>query len=393
MGSTVKRADIIFAPYSEYPYQVLGEALKKDPEFIIEQLIKSGLRGRGGAGFPTGLKWKFAREAEGNEKYVVCNADEGEPGTFKDREILKKVPRKMLSGMGMCAYVTGATKGFIYLRAEYNYLKQDLQKEIDKFHTYCDRYGLNFRVTIKSGAGAYVVGEETALLNSAEGKRGEPRNKPPFPVTEGFMKKPTVVNNVETFVNAMMVCKIGAEEFAKYGMKGQKGSKLFSIAGDTPKPGVYELELGLTVEDLVNEFGDGNTKAVQVGGVSGFCVPRAKFKEKTIGFPGKLEGDSLPTGGSIMLFNSSRSMYHVLENYLDFFAEESCGQCTPCRVGTQQLLKGIQAIKKGKKDATYLDALYKLAETMQITSKCGLGQSVANSFCSIVDEFKEEIIY
>jgi [NiFe] hydrogenase diaphorase moiety large subunit len=393
MATTVKRADIIFAPYSEYPYKILGKALEKEPDYIIEQLIKSGLKGRGGAGFPTGLKWKFAKEAQGDEKYVVCNADEGEPGTFKDREILKRVPRKMLSGMGICAYVIGAKKGFIYLRAEYNYLKPELQKEIEKFHEHCKKYGLEFEVEIKSGAGAYVVGEETALLNSAEGKRGEPRNKPPFPVTEGFKNKPTVVNNVETFVNAMMVCKIGADEFAKYGIKEQKGSKLFSIAGDTPKPGVYELELGLTVEDLVSEFGDGNTKAVQVGGVSGFCVPRAKFKNTTIGFPSKLQGDSLPTGGSIMLFNSSRSMYHVLENYLDFFAEESCGQCTPCRVGTQQLLKGIRAIKRGEKSANYLNTLYKLAETMKITSKCGLGQSVANSFCSIVDEFKEEIIY
>ena len=393
MASQVKRVDIIFAPYSEYPYKILGEALKKSPDEIIDALIQSGLRGRGGAGFPTGLKWKFAKEAQGDEKYVVCNADEGEPGTFKDRDILVKVPRKMLSGMGICAHVIGAKKGFIYLRAEYDYLKEALQKEIDFFHQHGEKYGLDFNVEIKSGAGAYVVGEETALLNSAEGKRGEPRNKPPFPVTEGYLNKPTVVNNVETFVNAMMVCRIGAEEFAKYGMRGQKGSKLFSIAGDTPKPGVYELELGLTVEELVNEFGDGNTKAVQVGGVSGFCVPRAKFKEKTIGFPGKDDVNYIPTGGSIMLFNHTRSMYHVLENYLEFFEEESCGQCTPCRVGTQQLLKGIKAIKKGEKDPEYLDTLYKLAETMKVTSKCGLGQSVANSFCSIVDEFKEEIIY
>jgi len=393
MGTTVKRAEIIFAPYSEYPYKVLSEAIKKDPDYIIEQLIKAELKGRGGAGFPTGLKWKFVKDAPGEEKYVVCNADEGEPGTFKDREILKKVPRKMLSGMGICAHVVGAKKGFIYLRAEYDYLKKELNEEIEKFHSYCDKYGLDFRIEIKSGAGSYVVGEETALLNSAEGKRGEPRNKPPFPATDGFMNKPTVINNVETFVNAMVVCKITAEEFAKYGIKGQKGSKLFSIAGDTPNPGVYELELGLTVEDLVNEFGDGNTKAVQVGGISGFCVPRSKFKDKTIGFPSKLQDESIPTGGSIMLFNSTRSMYRVLENYLDFLAEESCGQCTPCRIGTQQLLKGIKAIKKGEKEPTYLDTLYKLAETMKITSKCGLGQSVANSFCSIVDEFKEEIIY
>lgn len=393
MATTVKRAEIIFAPYSEYPYKVMGETLKKDPEYIIEELINSGLRGRGGAGFPTGLKWKLARETKDSPKYVVCNADEGEPGTFKDREILARVPRKMLSGMGICAYVIGATKGFIYLRAEYNYLKPSLQKEINLFHSYCDKYGLDFRVEIVSGAGAYVCGEETALLNSAEGKRGEPRNKPPFPTDKGYLGKPTVINNVETFVNAMMVCKIGSKEYSKYGIRGQKGSKLFSISGDTPKPGVYELELGMTIQDLVDEFGDGNTKAVQVGGISGFCVPRSKFKKMTIGFPSKLTGDSLPTGGSIMFFNSTRSMYRILENYLDFLSEESCGQCTPCRVGTQQLLKGIRAIRQKKKPKTYIDKLYQLAQTMKITSKCGLGQSVANSFCSIVDEFREEIIY
>ncbi len=393
MATTIKRAEIIFAPYSEYPYKILQETLKKKPDFIIQELIDSGLKGRGGAGFPTGLKWKFAGSANGSQKYVVCNADEGEPGTFKDREILTKVPRKVLSGMGICAHVIGATKGIIYLRGEYNYLKYDLQQEIDFFHEACKKEGLDFEVSIFSGSGAYVCGEETALLNSIEGKRGEPRNKPPFPTDSGLFGKPTVINNVETFVNAMMVCRIGSKEYSKYGVSGQKGSKLFSISGDTPKGGVFELELGMKIKDLVNEFGDGNTKAVQIGGVSGFCVPRAKFDDFTVGYPSHLTGDSLPTGGSIMFFNSKRSMYHVLENYLEFFTEESCGQCTPCRVGTQQLLKGIKAVKSGKKNHIYIDKLYNLAKTMKITSKCGLGQSVANAFCSIVDEFREEIIY
>lgn len=393
MATTIKRVDIIFAPYSEFPYKVFSETIKKEPEVIIDELIKSGLKGRGGAGFPTGLKWKFAKEAKGKEKYVICNADEGEPGTFKDREILTKVPRKMLSGMGICAHVIGAKKGFIYLRGEYNYLKKDLEKEIEVFNEVAKKSKLEFKIEIYSGAGAYVCGEETALLNSLEGKRGEPRNKPPFPTNEGFRNKPTVINNVETFVNAMMVCRIGSKEYIKFGIHGQKGSKLFSISGDTPKAGVYELELGMTIADLVEVFGDGNTKAVQVGGVSGFCVPRAKFKDYTIGFPSGLIGDSLPTGGSIMFFNSKRSIYRVLENYLDFFTEESCGQCTPCRVGTQQLLKGIRAVKKGERPISYIDKLYSLAKTMKITSKCGLGQSVAHSFCSIVDEFREEIIY
>lgn len=391
--NTLKRADIIFAPYSPYPYKVLGEMLQKDKNEIIQELIDSGLKGRGGAGFLTGLKWKLAKETSEDEKYVICNADEGEPGTFKDREIISRVPRKVLSGMAICAYVIGAKKGYIYLRAEYNFLKEDLKKEIDIFSEYAKNLNLDFEIEIFSGSGAYICGEESALIESMEGKRGEPKNKPPFPVTNGYLGKPTVVNNVETFVSAMMVCRMGASEYAKFGIQGQKGSKLFSISGDTPKGGVYELELGLTVQDLVDEFGDGDIKAVQVGGVSGFCVPRKCFKKRTIGFPGKLTGDSLPTGGSIMLFNSSRSMYNVLHNYLDFFCEESCGQCTPCRVGTQQLLKGIEAIKRHKKPPSYLETLMKLAETMRLTSKCGLGQSVANSFQSIVEEFKEEIIY
>ena len=391
--NTVKRADIIFAPYSSFPYKVLGEMLKKDPEAIIQELIDSGLKGRGGAGFLTGMKWKLAREAKGDEKYVICNADEGEPGTFKDREIISQVPRKVLSGMAICAHTIGARKGYIYLRAEYNFLKPELKEEIKLFDEYARKLGLDFSIEIFSGAGAYVCGEESALIESMEGKRGEPRNKPPFPVTNGYLGKPTVVNNVETFVSAMMVCLMGAKKYSKFGIHGQKGSKLFSISGDTPKGGVHELELGLTVQDLVNEFGDGDTKAVQVGGVSGFCVPRKSFAKRTIGFPGKLTGDSLPTGGSIMLFNNSRSMYNVLHNYLEFFEEESCGQCTPCRVGTQQLLKGIEAIKMNKKPPSYLKTLIKLSKTMQLASKCGLGQSVANSFNSIVENFKEEMLY
>jgi [NiFe] hydrogenase diaphorase moiety large subunit len=237
------------------------------------------------------------------------------------------------------------------------------------------------------GSGAYICGEESALFESIEGKRGEPRNKPPYPTVSGVFGKPTVINNVETFVNAVMIMKYGAEEFKKIGTTDSRGSKVFSISGDTPKAGIYELELGMTVAQFVEEFGDGDTKAVQVGGASGFCVPRKKFKDTIIGFEG------VPTGGSMMIFNSSRSMYNVLHNYLDFFEEESCGQCTPCRVGCQQLLKGIQAVKKGEKPSSYLNQLLKLSENMKITAKCGLGQSVANSFSSIVDNFKEEMIY
>ena len=378
--------DVIFSPYSVAPYEILKKAMKKDKAEVIKDLINSGLRGRGGAGFPTGLKWKFASEQQADEKYVICNADEGEPGTFKDRKLLVEVPRKVISGMAICAYTTNATKGYIYLRREYRYLVPQLKEEIALYHEHAKKLGLNFTIDIFMGAGAYVCGEETALIESMEGKRGEPRNKPPYPIQDGYLGKPTIVNNVETFASATMVSKMGSDEYKKLGTDDQRGSKLFSISGDSPKEGVHELELGMTIKDFANEFGDGDTKAVQVGGVAGFCVPRKEFETTIIG-----EGNT--TGGSTMIFNSTRSMYHVLHNYLDFYAEESCGQCTPCRIGTQQLLKGIEAVKSGEKEPEYLDQLVKLSDTMRITSKCGLGQSVTNSFSSIVKNFKEEMIY
>ena len=385
-NNNLRKVDIIFAPYSVEPYDILKEVKQRKKEDVIQELIDSGLRGRGGAGFPTGLKWKFAAQQKGDQKYVICNADEGEPGTFKDRKLLVEVPRKVISGMAICAWAVGATKGFIYLRREYRYLIPELEKEIKIYDKHAEEIGLDFTIEIFLGAGAYVCGEETALIESMEGKRGEPRNKPPYPIQEGYLGKPTVVNNVETLASATMVCRIGADEYKSLGTSDQHGSKLFSISGDSPKEGVHELELGMSVEDFANEFGDGDTKAVQVGGVAGFCVPRKQFKNSIIG-----EGNT--TGGSTMIFNSTRSMYNVLHNYLDFYAEESCGQCTPCRIGTQQLLKGIEAVKAGAKPPEYLNQLIKLAETMRLTSKCGLGQSVTNSFSSIVKNFREEMIF
>jgi [NiFe] hydrogenase diaphorase moiety large subunit len=383
----LKRVDVIFGAYTTEKYKVLESTLQRSSETIIDEMIASGLKGRGGAGFLTGMKWKFTAAEADPVKYVVCNADEGEPGTFKDREILTTVPRKVFSGMAICAKAIGSKKGYLYLRGEYRYLLPDLYQELDLFHDHVKSFGMEFDIEIRMGSGAYICGEESALFESIEGKRGEPRNKPPYPTVSGVFSKPTVINNVETFVNALMIMKYGAEEFKKLGTDDSRGSKLFSVSGDTPKPGIYELELGMTVEDFVNDFGDGDTKAVQVGGASGFCVPRKRFKDTIIGFEG------VPTGGSMMIFNSSRSMYNVLHNYIDFFEEESCGQCTPCRVGCQQLMKGIEAVKKGEKPSGYLEQLLKLSDTMKITSKCGLGQSVANSFASIVDNFREEMIY
>ncbi|NLE64256.1 MAG: NADH-quinone oxidoreductase subunit E [Bacteroidales bacterium] len=372
---------------NEEKFVVLKEVIKKDPQEIINEIIDSGLKGRGGAGFPTGLKWKFASLSPEPEKYVICNADEGEPGTFKDRDILLKVPAKVFAGMTMCAYCIKAKNGYLYLRGEYKFMVPELRKVLDSFHETIKKLGYDFHIDILLGSGAYVCGEETALMESMEGHRGEARNKPPFPTVEGFRNKPTVINNVETFVNVTMIQKFGVEEFKKLGTQDSRGSKVFSVSGDTPKPGVYELELGMKLSDFVDEYGDGDTKAVQVGGASGFCVPRKKFNDTIIGFEG------IPTGGSMMLFNSSRSMYNVLTNYLEFFAEESCGQCTPCRVGCQQLIRGVRAVKCGLRSPDYLDDLLKLTASMKLTAKCGLGQSVANSFSSIVSNFKEEMIY
>ncbi|HAF29020.1 MAG TPA: NADH-quinone oxidoreductase subunit E [Bacteroidales bacterium] len=383
----VKRVDIIFGAYTQEKYKVLEQALKKSSDQIISEVIESGLKGRGGAGFPTGLKWKYTAQEKELVKYVVCNADEGEPGTFKDREILTRVPRKVFSGMAMCGKAIGAKKGYLYLRGEYLYMLPELMEELELFHNSVKEFNFDFKIEIAMGSGAYICGEESALFESIEGKRGEPRNKPPYPTVSGVFGKPTVINNVETFVNTMMIMRLGVDEFKKLGTSDSRGSKLFSVSGDTPIAGIYEIELGMSLQDFVDEFGDGDTKAVQVGGASGFCVPRKKFKDTIIGFEG------VPTGGSMMLFNSSRSMYNVLKNYVEFFEEESCGQCTPCRVGCQQLKKGIEAVKKGEKSAAYLVTLQKLADTMKISSKCGLGQSVANSFSSIVDNFKEEMIY
>lgn len=381
----VKRVDLIFEKVE--CQEVLGKIMKMEPDDICQEVLDSDLKGRGGAGFPTGLKWRFTGNETDPVKYVVCNADEGEPGTFKDREILDRVPEKVFCGMAIAGRAIGAKIGYVYLRGEYKFLIPKLNEAMNKFHDLMDEFNHNFRIKIRLGSGAYICGEESALFESIEGKRGEPRNKPPYPTKSGLFGKPTTINNVETLVHTVMIMKYGAAHFKELGTKDSRGSKVFSVSGDTPIAGIYELELGMSVHEFVQEFGDGDTKAVQVGGASGFCVPRKKFDETIIGFEG------VPTGGSMKLFNSTRSMYNVLHNYLDFFTEESCGQCTPCRVGCQQLLMGVEAVKRGEKNSKYLDELVKLAKTMKRASKCGLGQSVGNAFGSIVENFKEEIIY
>jgi [NiFe] hydrogenase diaphorase moiety large subunit len=381
----VKRVDLIFEKTESR--EIMEKIMKMEPGAICQEVLESDLKGRGGAGFPTGMKWRFASQEKEKVKYVICNADEGEPGTFKDREILDQVPGKVFCGMAVAGRAVGAKNGYVYLRGEYKFLIPKLNEHLVIFHQLMDEFNHNFRIQIRLGSGAYICGEESALFESIEGKRGEPRNKPPYPTSSGLFGKPTAINNVETLVHTVMIMKYGAAHFKELGTKDSRGSKVFSVSGDTPKAGIFELELGMSVNEFVEEFGDGDTKAVQVGGASGFCVPRKRFKETIIGFEG------VPTGGSMKLFNSTRSMYNVLHNYLDFFTEESCGQCTPCRVGFQQLLKGVEAVKRGDKNSKYLDELVKLAKTMKRASKCGLGQSVGNAFGSIVVNFKEEIIY
>lgn len=386
MATELKRTELIFKEDMDCP-SLMQHVMKMGKDAYLQELIDSGLKGRGGAGFPTGLKWKLVKEQDTEIKYVICNADEGEPGTFKDREILDRSTDKVIWGMALAAYVVGAKEGYIYLRGEYKFLSTKLKLAIDKMENQLRLLGIHFHLDLKFGAGAYICGEETSLLRSMEGHRGEPTNKPPYPVNSGYLGKPTVVNNVETFVNTLIIADIGSKEYIKLGTKASQGSKLFSVSGDCCKEGIFELELGLTVQQFVDEFGDGDTKAVQVGGASGFCVPRKEFPNTIIGYEG------VPTGGSMKVFNSSRSMYNILENYLIFFEEESCGQCTPCRVGTQQLLKGIQSVKRKEKPKTYLDELLKLAHTMKYASKCGLGRSVGNAFKSIIENFREEIVY
>jgi [NiFe] hydrogenase diaphorase moiety large subunit len=370
----------------------LKAALGKNRADIIDEIMRSGLKGRGGAGFPTGVKWNLTASAASDEKFVVCNADEGEPGTFKDRALLCKHPDLLFEGMSIAAYTIGAKKGYIYLRAEYEYLRKDLEEIIEKRvsgnllgKNIMDKESFDFDIEIRMGSGAYICGEETALIESMEGFRGEPRNRPPFPVDTGFTRKPTSVNNVETFMWAACILAKGAEWFKEIGTEKSSGLKIFSVSGDCDKPGVYEFPMGITVGELLDKVGGKNAKAVQIGGASGVCVPADEFERK-------IAYEDVSTGGSIIVFGPGRDMLHAAKNFLEFFVEESCGQCTPCREGNAKLLEGVELLEKGKCSMRRLNDLIKLGETMQLASKCGLGQSSPNAFLSIVKNFKHEIM-
>ena len=373
-----------------------GEGLKKALDMkradIIYNIRQSGLKGRGGAGFPTSIKWQLAAAAKDQQKFVVCNADEGEPGTFKDRYLLFNHTDMLLDGMTIAAYVLGATKGFIYLRGEYLYMKkfmeEKLQERKDKGRlgdNILGREGFNFDLQLRMGAGAYVCGEETALIESLEGERGEPRNRPPFPVDTGFQGHPTAVNNVETFVDAALILAKGFEWFAEHGTDQSKGTKLFSVSGHCDNPGIYEMPYGTTIKELLKAVGGEDAKAVQVGGASGQCVPAKDF-DRTISY------EDASSGGSIIVFGPNTDMLEVAKNFMEFFTEESCGQCTPCRDGNPKLLEGIHMLEKGRCSYSYLKELLNLGETMQLASKCGLGQSAPNAFISIMTNFQSEVL-
>ncbi|MFA5369884.1 MAG: NADH-ubiquinone oxidoreductase-F iron-sulfur binding region domain-containing protein [Candidatus Omnitrophota bacterium] len=371
------------------PYAGLKKALELGRSGVLSRIRDSGLRGRGGAGFPAGIKLNLVAAARSEKKYVVCNADEGEPGTFKDRVMLLEYPRLIFEGMAIAAFASGADTGFLYLRGEYKsftgFLEgvlEGMRKENILGKAIMGRAGFDFDIEIKLGSGAYVCGEETALIESLEGNRGEPRNRPPFPVNTGYNGSPTVLNNVETFSNFAHIAYNGADWFKGFGTAKSTGTKLLSISGDCKRPGVYEVEFGSNISSVLKIAGGEDAKAVSAG-ASGEIVPRRHFS-RMICF------EDFSTGGAIIVFSKKRDIFEAVENFLKFFKDESCGQCTPCREGIPVLLEGLSMIRKGQCCQEYLNDLLSLSETMQIASKCGLGQSCPKPFISALQYFKRE---
>jgi len=369
----------------------LKKALSMSRTDVIRTVRESGIKGRGGAGFPTAVKWNLCAVAQSPKKFIVCNADEGEPGTFKDRLLLTERPEVLFDGITIGGYAIGAKLGVIYLRAEYAYMKPGLEaalaarRERKLLGKKVLGNDFEFDIEIRMGAGAYVCGEETALIESLEGSRGEPRNRPPYPVNTGLVGVPTAVNNVETLIACAHIMVKGPEWFRKQGTDASTGSKLLSVSGDCARPGVYEVGFGTTVREVLKLVEGEGAKAVQVGGASGHTVPAKQFGRK-LGF------EDLATGGSIIVIGPQRDMLDVAENFLDFFVEESCGQCTPCREGNPKLLEGVRLLKQGRCSINYLRELQNLGRTMQVASKCGLGQSSANAFLDITEHFRSEIL-
>jgi len=365
----------------------LAKAVTLPPKVIVDMVEASGLRGCGGAGFTTGRKWRFAAAEPSERRFVICNADEGEPGTFKDRVLLTERPHLLVEGMTIAARAVGAREGLIYLRGEYVYLREHLEGVLAERRARgllgknilgVDGYDFDLRIQI--GAGAYICGEEGALISSCEGLPGEPKTRPPFPVNRGYLGHPTVVNNVETFCLAARILDRGAEWFFGIGHEGSHGTKLFSVSGDCRSPGVYELPYGLTMRELLEMVGGEDAAAVQVGGPSGTMIDRASFHRR-------LSFDDLATGGAIIVFSARRNILEIVDYYMSFFVHESCGYCTPCRVGNVFLQKAIGKFRKGLATAEDIDYLRDLSGTIIETSRCGLGMTSPNPVLTTLENF------
>jgi len=364
------------------------EALKvKGSDALLDSLDKSGLRGRGGAGFKTATKWRMCRDTAAENHFVVCNADEGEPGTFKDRVLLNSYADCVFEGMTLCAGIIGAKKGFLYLRAEYLYLRDALEQTLQNRRK-SNRLGKNilglkgfdFDIEIHMGAGAYICGEESALIESLEGKRGIPRNRPPYPVTNGYMNQPTVVNNVETFVSAVRIAAFGAKWFRSAGTEESTGTKLLSISGDCERPGIYEYPYGVSIRQILEDCGASDTQAVQVSGAAGATIPPQEFYRK-IAF------EDVPTGGSFMIFNQRRDLLKMVLNFARFFCHESCGFCTPCRVGGRLMNDLVEKVMVGYATGYDLKELENIGLVLQKTAHCGLGATAPNPVLDTLKKF------
>jgi NADP-reducing hydrogenase subunit HndC len=384
-------------------YAALAKCLTEmTPAQVIEEMKKSGLRGRGGGGFPTGLKWEITSKSQADQKYVVCNADEGDPGAFMDRSILEGDPHSVIEAMAICGYCIGATKGVVYIRAEYPLAVERLKiamKQASEFGLLGKDIfgtGFNFEIDIRYGAGAFVCGEETALIHSMEGLRGEPTIKPPFPSVSGYLEKPTNVNNVETFANVPVIINKGADWYASIGSEKSKGTKVFALAGKINNVGLIEVPMGTTLRDIIFEIGGGikdgkKFKAVQTGGPSGGCLTE-KHLDIAIDFDSLTAAGSMMGSGGMIVMDEDDCMVSIAKFYLDFTVEESCGKCSPCRIGNKRLNEMLEKICEGKGTMKDLDLLRNLSHVIKDTSLCGLGQTSPNPVLSTMDNFYHEYL-
>ena len=384
-------------------YQALGKVLTEmTPEQVIQTILDSGLRGRGGGGFPTGSKWSFAAAQPKGKKYVVCNADEGDPGAFMDRSVLEGDPHAVLEAMAIAGYAIGADEGYIYVRAEYPIAIHRLEIAIGQAREYGllgkDIFGtgFNFDIQLRFGAGAFVRGEETALLTSIEGNRGEPRPRPPFPAVKGLFGKPTIINNVETYANIAQIILKGADWFASMGTEKSKGTKVFALGGKINNTGLVEIPMGTTLREVVEEIGGGipngkKFKAAQTGGPSGGCIP-ASLIDTPIDYDSLIAIGSMMGSGGLLVMDEDTCMVDIARFFLDFTVDESCGKCTPCRVGTRRLLEILDKIISGNGELEDLDRLEELATYIKSASLCGLGQTAPNPVLSTLRYFRDEYI-